>query len=140
MILLLLWKANLDVQFVSEKSLALAHYVTGYITKAEKVICMKFGMKLEARNHSVASYGALVCAHRIAKNVVYTRLLTFYWVTICIKSHKQFNGSVQINHTKEKTRLRNHGKLKNCLRTIQILSIYLIAILLMIFILHDPMN
>ena len=35
-ILLLLWKANLDVQFVSENSLALAHYVTGYITKAEK--------------------------------------------------------------------------------------------------------
>ena len=35
-ILLLLWKANLDVQFVSENYLALAHYVTGYITKAEK--------------------------------------------------------------------------------------------------------
>ena len=33
-ILLLLWKANLDVQFVSEKSLS--HYVTGYVTKAEK--------------------------------------------------------------------------------------------------------
>jgi len=27
---------NLDVQYVAESSLALAHYVTGYITKAEK--------------------------------------------------------------------------------------------------------
>ena len=35
-LLLLLWKANIDIQFVSESSLALAHYVTGYVTKAEK--------------------------------------------------------------------------------------------------------
>ena len=35
-ILLLLWKANLDIQFISENSQALAHYVTGYVTKAEK--------------------------------------------------------------------------------------------------------
>ena len=33
---LLLWKANIDIQFISESSLALAHYVTGYVTKAEK--------------------------------------------------------------------------------------------------------
>ena len=33
---LMLWKANIDVQFVSESSLALAHYVSKYVTKAEK--------------------------------------------------------------------------------------------------------
>ena len=32
----MLWKANIDVQFVSESSLALAHYVSRYVTKAEK--------------------------------------------------------------------------------------------------------
>ena len=32
----MLWKANIDVQFVSESSLSLAHYVSGYVTKAEK--------------------------------------------------------------------------------------------------------
>ena len=32
----MLWRANIDIQFVSEDSLALAHYVTGYVTKAEK--------------------------------------------------------------------------------------------------------
>ena len=34
--LLLLWKANMDIQFTAESSLTLAHYVTGYVTKAEK--------------------------------------------------------------------------------------------------------
>lgn len=34
-LLLLLWKANIDIQFVSESSLALAYYVSGYVTKAE---------------------------------------------------------------------------------------------------------
>ena len=35
-LLLLLWQANMDIQFVAESSLALSHYVTGNITKAEK--------------------------------------------------------------------------------------------------------
>ena len=35
-LLLLLWKANIDVQYVSECSLALAQYVSGYVTKAER--------------------------------------------------------------------------------------------------------
>ena len=35
-LLLYLWKANLDIQYVADSSLALAHYVTGYVTKAEK--------------------------------------------------------------------------------------------------------
>ena len=35
-LLLMLWKANIDIQYVAESSLALAHYVSGYVTKAEK--------------------------------------------------------------------------------------------------------
>ena len=35
-VLLLLWRADIDIQFVSEDSLASAHYVTGYVTKDEK--------------------------------------------------------------------------------------------------------
>ena len=35
-LILLLWQANVDIQFVAESSLALSHYVTGYVTKAEK--------------------------------------------------------------------------------------------------------
>ena len=32
----MLWKANIDIQFIAEASLALAHYVSGYVTKAER--------------------------------------------------------------------------------------------------------
>ena len=35
-LILLLWKVNVDIQFVSESSLARADYVSGYVTKAEK--------------------------------------------------------------------------------------------------------
>ena len=35
-LLLYLWKANLDLQYVADSSLALGHYVTAYVTKAEK--------------------------------------------------------------------------------------------------------
>ena len=34
-LLLLLWKANMDIQYTADSSLAVAHYVTGYVTKAE---------------------------------------------------------------------------------------------------------
>ena len=36
-LLLMLWKANIDIQFVAESSLALAHYVSGYVTKTERI-------------------------------------------------------------------------------------------------------
>ena len=35
-LLLMLWKANVDIQFIGESTLAIAQYVTGYVTKAEK--------------------------------------------------------------------------------------------------------
>ena len=35
-LLLMLWKANMDLQFVGESTLVIANYVTGYITKAER--------------------------------------------------------------------------------------------------------
>ena len=35
-LLLMLWKANTDIQYVAESSLALAHYVSGYVTKAKR--------------------------------------------------------------------------------------------------------
>ena len=35
-LLLYVWKANIDIQFVAKSSLALAHYVSGYVTKAER--------------------------------------------------------------------------------------------------------
>ena len=34
-LLLMLWRANMDLQYISETSLALTEYVSGYVTKAE---------------------------------------------------------------------------------------------------------
>jgi hypothetical protein len=34
--ILLLWEANIDIQFIAESSYALNRYITAYITKAEK--------------------------------------------------------------------------------------------------------
>uniref|UniRef100_A0A1X7UYM4 Uncharacterized protein n=1 Tax=Amphimedon queenslandica TaxID=400682 RepID=A0A1X7UYM4_AMPQE len=35
-LLLKLWRANMDLQYIAERSLSLTEYVTGYVTKAEK--------------------------------------------------------------------------------------------------------
>ena len=35
-LLLMLWKANIDLQYIGESSLDIARYVTGYVTKAER--------------------------------------------------------------------------------------------------------
>ena len=53
-LLLMLWKANVDVQYVAESSPALAHYVSGYVTKAEKSNLQDIGHKV-SENKSVYS-------------------------------------------------------------------------------------
>ena len=41
-----MWKANIDIQYVAESSLALAHYVSGYVTKAEESHLQDFWQKV----------------------------------------------------------------------------------------------
>ena len=45
-LILLLWKAKIDIQFVAESSLALSHYVTGYVTKAEQSSLQELWQKI----------------------------------------------------------------------------------------------
>ena len=49
-LLLLLWKANMDLQFVGESTLAIAHYVTGYVTKAEKSNMQELWQEVSSHN------------------------------------------------------------------------------------------
>ena len=35
-LLLMLWRATMDLRYISEPSLAMTEYVSGYVTKAEK--------------------------------------------------------------------------------------------------------
>ena len=55
-LLLLLWKANIDIQFVAESLLALTHYVSGYVTKAEKSFMQELWQQI-SDNKSI--YGRL---------------------------------------------------------------------------------
>ena len=47
-LLLMLWQANMDIQFIAESSLALAHYVTAYVTKAERSNMHEFWQEVSA--------------------------------------------------------------------------------------------
>ena len=53
-LLLLLWQANMDIQFTAESSLTLDHYVTGYVTKAEKSNMQKVRQEVNS-NSSIYS-------------------------------------------------------------------------------------
>ena len=53
-LLLYVWKANIDIQFVAESSLALAHYVSGYVTKAERSNLQEIWQEL-SENKSIYS-------------------------------------------------------------------------------------
>jgi len=59
-LLLMLWKANIDIQFVAESSLALAHYVSGYVTKAEHSNMQEICKRLVRIKAFTAASGALV--------------------------------------------------------------------------------
>ena len=69
-LLLLLWKANIDIQFVAESLLALAHYVSGYVTKAEKSSMQNFGNILVITKVYMVTSGALVCVACASEYVV----------------------------------------------------------------------
>ena len=61
--LLLLWKANVNIQFVAESSLALAHYVTGYVTKAEKSNMNEAWQEVSESKSTYSCFVELWCAN-----------------------------------------------------------------------------
>ena len=113
--LLLLWKANLDIQFISENSLALAHYVTGYVTKAEKSqmheIWDEIGSK-ETLYSKLWSFG--VRSLRSRECGLYEASDILLGDHLCEKSETVQWISVDQPH-KRKRRLKDHGKLKELL-------------------------
>ena len=112
-LLLMLWKANIDIQFVAENSLALAQYVTGYVTKAErsqmtdvwdeisetKEVCSRlwsFGLRL-LRSREQGEYETadlLLSDHLVGKSVA------VQWVNVLMPHLR-------------KRRLKNHDDLVN---------------------------
>ena len=101
-LLLYLWKANIDIQYVADSSLALAHYVTAYVTKAEKNHMQELWEDIseqETLYKKLWSFGVNRC---VPVNVVFMKLLTFYWESTCTKSQMLCNGSVLKCHKKGK--------------------------------------
>ena len=116
-ILLLLWKANLDIQFISENSLALAHYVTGYVTKAEKShmhelwddISTKETLYSKLWSFGVRSLRSRECGLYEASDILLSDHL-------CEKSQTVQWIAAEQPH-KRKRRLRNHNLLKDLLNS-----------------------
>ena len=80
-LLLLLWKANIDIQFFAEVSVALAHYVSGYIIKAERSNIQDIWQEVSERTRVSTRYcGPLVSALCIAGSVGCTKLVTYCMV------------------------------------------------------------
>ena len=103
------------MQFVSENSLALAHYVTGYVTKVEKShmheiwheIGGKESLYSKLWSFGVRSLRSQECGLYEASDILlgdhlYEKSQTVQWVY------------ADLPH-KRKGRLRNHGKLKELL-------------------------
>ena len=85
-LLLLLWKANIDVQYVSECSLALAQYVSGYVTKAERSSMQNCGKRSATPTTFTANSSVLDSSHCVHVIVACTRTVTFFLVTICAEN------------------------------------------------------
>ena len=69
-VLLLLWKANIDLQFVDESSLAVAQYIMGYVTKAERSNMQELRQEVSSRSS------------------VYSKLFSFGVRSLCCKKTK----------------------------------------------------
>ena len=101
-LLLLLWKANTDIQFVSESSLALAHYVSGYVTKAERSNMQdvwqdvsenkgiysrlwSFGLRC-LRSRECGLYEA---SDLLLGDHLYEKSDTVYWIDVCMPQKRK---------------------------------------------------
>ena len=110
-LLLMLWKANMDLQYIGESSLAIAQYVTGYVTKAEK-------SNMQDLWQEVSSHSS-----------IYSKLWSFGIHCLCSRECGLYEASDLLlgDHLREKSttikwinvspsqngkrRLRNHSKL-----------------------------
>ena len=79
-------ESNLDIQYVADSSLALAHYVTGYITKAEKSHMQALWEDISEQESLYKKLWSFGVRSLPLENVDCTRLLTFCWETTRVKN------------------------------------------------------
>ena len=104
----MLWKANIDLQYVGESSLAIAQYVTGYATKAEKSNMQDLWQ--EVSSHS-SIYSRLWSRSLRSRQVgLYEASSLLLGDHLCEKSTTIKWIDVSPSH-KRKRRLKNHSAL-----------------------------
>ena len=95
----MLWRANMDLQYISETSLALTEYVSGYVTKAEKSNVQ------DIWNDISNSDSVYKCLFQFGMRSMRSREVRLYEasdVITCTKNLPQCNGLVPICLTKGK--------------------------------------
>ena len=86
----MLWKANIDIPFVAEASLVLAHYVSGYVTKAESSNMQEIWQ--EVSENKIIIYSLLVSEVYGLESVVCMRQVICSWETTTLGSLTQSSG------------------------------------------------
>ena len=123
-LLLLLWQANMDIQFVAELSLALSHYVTGYITKAEKSSMQEVWKEI---GESGSIYSRLwkfgMRALRSTECGLYEASDLLLGDHLLKKSESVVYVPIEMPH-KRNRRLKNHSELVNLAEKVQTVKIY----------------
>jgi len=110
-LLLLLWKANCDIQFVAESSLALANYVTGYVTKPEKSSMQELWQEVgEAKSVYSRLWSFGVRALRSRESGLYEASDILLGDHLCEKSDTVQWLDVSMPH-KRNRRLKDHKEL-----------------------------
>ena len=110
-LLLMLWKANMDLQYIGESSLAIAQYVTGYVTKAEKSNMQDLWQEVSAHSSVYSklwSFG--IRCLRSRECGLYEASDLLLGDHLCEKSTTIKWIDVSPSHNR-KRRLRNHSKL-----------------------------
>ena len=116
-LILLLWKANIDIQFVAESCLALSHYVTGYVAKAEKSSLQEMWQEI---SDDSTLYG---CLWKFGIRALKSRECGLYEASDLLLGDHLLEKSETVQYIpvgmphKRRCRLKNHSYLKELAET-----------------------
>ena len=108
----------MDIQFIAESSLALAHYVTGYVTKAERSNMKDLWQEISS-NKSVYSR-ILLSEVYVLESVDSMKQVTCCLVITYVKGQTQYSRLMRPFHTKGNVGSRITASCRNLEKMIQI--------------------
>ena len=91
-LLLKVWKANMDIQYIAESTLALAHYVSGYVTKLREVTYRTSGRRSVTTSRSIAGCGASEFDTYALESVGSMKPVTCYLATTSVINLARLSG------------------------------------------------